>query len=139
MGFVHLHCHTQYSLLDGAIRIDDLVRATVEFSQEAVAITDHGVMYGAVEFYDKAIKAGIKPIIGSEVYVAPTDMECREAIPGMPRHYHLILLARNNEGYANLMKLTSLAHTRGFYYKPRIDRRALAEYGKGLIGLSACL
>ncbi|HPI92927.1 MAG TPA: DNA polymerase III subunit alpha [Deltaproteobacteria bacterium] len=139
MGFVHLHCHTQYSLLDGAIRVDDLVRTTREFGQDAVAMTDHGVMYGAVEFYDKAFKAGIKPVIGCEVYVAPTDMESRENIPGMPRHYHLILLARDNEGYANLMKLTSLAHIKGFYYKPRVDRRVLAEYGRGLIGLSACL
>ncbi|MGD0819289.1 MAG: DNA polymerase III subunit alpha [Desulfomonilia bacterium] len=139
MGFVHLHCHTQYSLLDGAIRIDDLIKATKAFGQDAVAITDHGVMYGALEFYDKAIKAGIKPIIGCEIYVSPGDMESRDVIPGLPKHYHLILLAKDNEGYRNLMKLTSLAHTKGFYYKPRVDRKVLAELSKGLIGLSACL
>jgi len=139
MGFVHLHCHTQYSLLDGAIRIDDLINTTRSFGQEAVAITDHGVMYGALEFYDKALKAGIRPIIGCEIYVSPGDMESRDAIPGMPKHYHLILLAKDNTGYRNLMKLTSLAHTRGFYYKPRVDRRTLAELSGGLIGLSACL
>ena len=132
MGFVHLHCHTQYSLLDGAIRIDDLIKTTKDFGQEAVAITDHGVMYGALEFYDKAIKAGIKPIIGCEVYVSPGDMESRELIPGMPKHYHLILLAKDNQGYSNLMKLTSLGHTKGFYYKPRVDRRTLAELSGGL-------
>ena len=139
MGFVHLHCHTQYSLLDGAIRIDDLIKTTKAFSQDAVAITDHGVMYGALEFYDKAIKAGIKPIIGCEIYVSPGDMASRELIPGMPKHYHLILLAKDNQGYHNLMKLTSLAHTKGFYYKPRVDRRTLTELSGGLIGLSACL
>ncbi|MGD0211048.1 MAG: DNA polymerase III subunit alpha, partial [Desulfomonilia bacterium] len=139
MGFVHLHCHTQYSLLDGAIRIDDLINATKAFGQDAVAITDHGVMYGALEFYDKAIRAGIKPIIGCEIYVSPGDMERRDVIPGLPKHYHLILLAKDNEGYRNLMKLTSLAHTKGFYYKPRVDRKVLAELSKGLIGLSACL
>ncbi|HVN72881.1 MAG TPA: DNA polymerase III subunit alpha, partial [Desulfomonilia bacterium] len=139
MGFVHLHCHTQYSLLDGAIRVDDLIKATKAFGQDAVAITDHGVMFGAVEFYDKAVKAGIKPIIGCEIYVSPGAMESRDVIPGMPKHYHLILLAKDNQGYSNLMKLTSLAHTKGFYYKPRVDRRVLSELGGGLIGLSACL
>jgi len=139
MGFVHLHCHTQYSLLDGAIRVDDLIRSTRAFGQEAVAITDHGVMYGAVEFYDKALKAGIRPIIGCEMYVAPGDMEHKENIPGLPKHYHLILLARDNEGYANLMRLTSLAHTKGFYYKPRVDRKTLSRLSGGLIALSACL
>jgi len=139
MGFVHLHCHTQYSLLDGAIRINDLLQKTKEFGQEGVAITDHGVMYGAVEFHDKAIKEGIKPVIGCEFYVAPRDMTSRELIPGFPKNYHLVLLARDNTGYKNLMKLTSLAHTKGFYYKPRIDRELLAEMNQGLIALSACL
>jgi DNA polymerase-3 subunit alpha len=139
MGFIHLHCHTQYSLLDGAIRIDDLIKATKSFGQDSVAITDHGVMYGAVEFYDKAIKAGIKPIIGCEMYVAAHDMESREQAPGLPKHFHLILLAMDNLGYHNLMKLSSLAHTKGFYYKPRVDKRLLEELNQGLIGLSACL
>jgi DNA polymerase-3 subunit alpha len=139
MSFVHLHCHTQYSLLDGAIRIDDLIRTTKAYNQDSVAITDHGVMYGAVEFHDKAIKAGIRPIIGCEVYVATHDMTSREQLAGLPKHYHLILLAMNNEGYHNLMKLTSLAHTKGFYYKPRVDKKVLEEMNQGLIGLSACL
>ncbi len=139
MGFVHLHCHTQYSLLDGAIRIDDLIKATKAFGQDSVAITDHGVMYGAVEFYDKAVKAGIKPIIGCEMYVAAGDMTSRNQSPGLPKHFHLILLAMDNTGYHNLMKLSSLAHTKGFYYKPRVDKRLLEELNQGLIGLSACL
>jgi DNA polymerase-3 subunit alpha len=139
MGFVHLHCHTQYSLLDGAIRLNDLIARTKAFGQNAVAITDHGVMYGAVEFHDKAIDAGIKPIIGCEVYVAPTGMEVKEVIHGLPRYYHLILLASTYEGYTNLMRLTSIAHEQGFYHKPRIDRRALQELNAGLIAMSACL
>jgi DNA polymerase-3 subunit alpha len=139
MGFVHLHCHTQYSLLDGAIRIPDLIEKTRSFEQEAVAITDHGVLYGAAEFYDKAAKAGVKPIIGCEIYVAPGDMRSRELSAGMPKHYHLVLLAQDLFGYRNLIKLVSLAHVEGFYYKPRVDRKALLEHGKGLIALSACL
>ncbi|VFU17433.1 DNA polymerase III alpha subunit [anaerobic digester metagenome] len=139
MGFVHLHCHTQYSLLDGAIRIHDLVDKTKLFGQEAAAITDHGVLYGAMEFYDKADKAGIKPIIGCEVYVAPGDMRSRELIPGMPKNYHLVLIAQDEQGYRNLIKLVSMAHVDGFYYKPRVDRAALSELNQGLIALSACL
>ncbi len=139
MGFVHLHCHTQYSLLDGAIRVQDLVDKTKLFEQEAAAITDHGVLYGAMDFYDKANKAGIKPIIGCEVYVAPGDMRSRELIPGMPKNYHLVLLAQDEQGYRNLIKLVSSAHVDGFYYKPRVDRAALSELNKGLIALSACL
>ena len=139
MGFVHLHCHTQYSLLDGAIRIADLIKTTRAFGQEAVAITDHGVMYGALDFYDKATEAGLKPIIGCEVYVAPGSMESRDLVPGMPKYFHLILLAMDNIGYHNLMRLVSLAHTRGFYYKPRVDRKTLEELNKGLIAMSACL
>ncbi|HOD70120.1 MAG: DNA polymerase III subunit alpha [Deltaproteobacteria bacterium ADurb.BinA179] len=139
MGFVHLHCHTQYSLLDGAIRIHDLVSKTQSFGQEAVAVTDHGVLYGAMEFYDKAKKVGIKPIIGCEIYVAPGDMKSREQIPGMPKNYHLVLLAQDETGYRNLIRLVSMAHVDGFYYKPRVDRAALSELNKGLIALSACL
>ena len=139
MGFVHLHCHTQYSLLDGAIRIQDLVEKTKSFEQEAVAVTDHGVLYGAMEFYGKALKAGIRPIIGCELYVSPTGMKSREQAPGLPKHYHLVVLAQNLTGYRNLLKLVSLAHTEGFYYKPRVDRAALTEYNEGLIALSACL
>ena len=139
MGFVHLHCHTQYSLLDGAIRISDLVEKTKSFEQEAVAITDHGVLYGAIDFYDKASKAGIKPIIGCEVYVAPGDMRSREQTAGMPKNYHLVLLAQDDRGYRNLIKLVSLAHVEGFYYKPRVDRKALSELSGGLIAMSACL
>jgi DNA polymerase-3 subunit alpha len=139
MSFVHLHCHTQYSLLDGAIRIDDLIRTTKSFNQESVAITDHGVMFGAMEFYDKALKAGIKPVIGCEVYVATHDMASRDQVAGYPKQYHLILLAMNNTGYQNLLKITSLAHTKGFYYKPRVDKKTLEELNEGLIALSACL
>ncbi|MDT8271612.1 MAG: DNA polymerase III subunit alpha [Desulfomonilia bacterium] len=139
MGFVHLHCHTQYSLLDGAIRIDDLLATVRGYGQEAVAITDHGVMYGVVDFHDKALKAGIKPIIGCEIYVAPKEMEHKDLIPGFPKNYHLILLAESYEGYRNLMQLVSLANTRGFYYKPRVDRKLLAQLNGGLIALSACL
>ena len=138
-SFVHLHCHTQYSLLDGAIRVGDLIRKTKEFGQKAIAITDHGVMYGAVEFHDKAVAEGLKPIIGCEVYVAPTSMEIKEALKGFPTSYHLLLLAMNNQGYMNLMKLVSLAHEKGFYYKPRVDKNLLAELNGGLIALSACL
>jgi DNA polymerase III subunit alpha len=139
MSFVHLHCHTQYSLLDGAIRIDDLIRSTKAFNQDCVAMTDHGVMYGAMEFYDKAIKAGIKPIIGCEVYVATHDMTSRDLVAGYPKNYHLILLAMDNTGYHNLLKITSLAHTKGFYYRPRVDKKTLEELSQGLIALSACL
>jgi DNA polymerase-3 subunit alpha len=139
MSFVHLHCHTQYSLLDGAIKVGDLIDTTTAFDQEAVAITDHGVLYGAVEFYDKASKAGLKPIIGCEVYIAPRDMATKEPIPGLPKNYHLVLLAQNELGYRNLIKLVSAAHLKGFYYKPRVDRDLLAKLSDGLIAMSACL
>ncbi|MBN2298915.1 MAG: DNA polymerase III subunit alpha, partial [Deltaproteobacteria bacterium] len=139
MSFTHLHCHTQYSLLDGAIKIGDLIETSKAFGQDSVAITDHGVLYGAVEFYDKALKEGIKPIIGCEVYVAPRDMTIKEPVPGLPKNYHLVLLAQNEQGYSNLIKLVSAAHIKGFYYKPRVDRNLLAEYSGGLIAMSACL
>ena len=136
--FVHLHVHTQYSLLDGAIRINDLLQRATQFGMHSVATTDHGTMFGAVEFYEKATKAGIKPVIGIEIYVAPrtrfdkTPLDNRDLC-------HLILLAENQEGYRNLCKLASVAQLEGFYYKPRIDKQILRENSKGLIGMTACL
>jgi DNA polymerase-3 subunit alpha len=137
-SFVHLHIHTQYSLLDGANRIDDLVKKAVEYGMPALAITDHGNMFGAVEFYQKAQKAGIKPIIGCETYIAPSARTDRSGGPHEAA-YHLVLLARNHDGYKNLMRLVSIGYTEGFYYKPRIDKDTLRQYSGGLIGLSACL
>ena len=134
--FVHLHVHTQYSLLDGAARIKDLVARAKELEMSALAITDHGAMYGVVDFYKECRKEGIKPILGMEAYVAPHSMEDRE---GMREYAHLILLAKNDKGYHNLMKLSSLAFTKGFYYKPRIDYDLLEQYSNGLICLSACI
>jgi DNA polymerase-3 subunit alpha len=137
-GFIHLHVHTQYSLLDGAIRLDRLLERAGSFQMNALAMTDHGSMYGVLEFYEKAYKAGIKPIIGCEVYVAPTSRLEKD-----PRQkggsYHLILLAKDAKGYRNLCKLVSSAHLEGFYYKPRIDKTILAECTEGLIAQSACL
>lgn len=134
--FVHLHTHSHYSLLDGLAKIDDLVARTKELGMGAIALTDHGVLYGAVEFYKKAKAAGIKPILGVEAYIAPRDRFSKE--PG-ERYYHLILLAKNNTGWHNLIKLISRAHLEGFYYKPRADKDILREYRDGLIALSACL
>ncbi len=138
MDFVHLHVHSEYSLLDGACRIKRLVSRVKELGQSAVAITDHGVMYGCVDFYNECIKNGIKPIIGCEVYVASRDRFSKESREDM-FPYHLLLLCRNNEGYQNLIKLVSAAHTEGFYYKPRCDIELLRKYSDGLICLSACL
>jgi len=136
--FVHLHVHTQYSLLDGAIRIDDLVKRTIEYGMPAVATTDHGTLFGAVEFYEKAGNAGIKPIIGCEMYIAPRSRFDKN--PADNRELcHIILLAENQEGYRNLCRLASAAQLEGFYYKPRIDRDLLKECSRGLIALSACL
>ncbi|MGA7276546.1 MAG: DNA polymerase III subunit alpha [Desulfocapsaceae bacterium] len=137
-GFVHLHVHTQHSLLDGAIQVGNLLDKCAEFNMDAVAITDHGAMYGALDFYNKARKAGIKPIVGCEFYVAPgsrTEKKVGEAGPA----FHLILLAMNYEGYRNMMKLSSLAQFEGFYYKPRIDKELLQRYSSDIIALSACL
>ena len=136
--FVHLHVHTQYSLLDGAIRIDDLVRRTAEYGMSAVATTDHGTLFGAVEFYEKAVKAGIKPIIGCEMYLAPRSRFDRNASDNRELA-HLILLAETPEGYRNLCRLATAAQLEGFYYRPRIDREILAANAGGLIALSACL
>lgn len=136
--FVHLHVHTEYSLLDGANRIKDLVKRVKELGMSAIAITDHGVMYGAIEFYKECKKQGIKPIIGCEMYVAPRSRLNKEAnVDDKPGH--LVLLAKDNEGYKNLIKLVSIAFTEGFYYKPRIDMEVLKKYNKGLIASSACL
>lgn len=137
-NFVHLHLHSEYSLLDGACRIKELVRRVKELGQPAVAITDHGNLYAAIEFYNEAKAEGIKPIIGCEVYVAPrTRFDKVTGIDGKP--YHLVLLCENNEGYNNLIKLVSLGYTEGFYSKPRVDIEALKQYSRGLIALSGCI
>jgi DNA polymerase-3 subunit alpha len=136
--FVHLHVHTQYSLLDGAIRIDDLLRRAAEFDMQAVTVTDHGTMFGAVEFFEKARAAGIKPIIGCEIYVAPNTRFDKTPLDNKELS-HLILLVKNAEGYRNLCKLATAAQLEGFYYKPRIDKEILKKCSRGLIGLSACL
>ncbi|NTU43643.1 MAG: DNA polymerase III subunit alpha, partial [Nitrospirales bacterium] len=142
--FVPLHLHSEYSLLDGAIKIDELIKQAVQFKMPAVAITDHGNTFGAIEFYKKARKAGIKPIIGCEVYVAPGsrfDRAKTQMDDGISEEaaFHLILLAKDREGYRNLSNLVTKAYTEGFYYKPRIDKDLLEQYSGGLIGLSACL
>ena len=140
-NFVHLHLHTQYSLLDGAIRLDDLFSLAKEYEMPAVAMTDHGNLFGAVDFYQKAQDAGIKPIIGCEMYVAPGDYRDKGTGASGPKDssYHLVLLAENEEGYRNLNRLLTHAHLEGFYYKPRVDRELLSRYSNGLIALSACL
>lgn len=138
MSFVHLHNHTHYSLLDGLTQVGELVNYAKEQGSPAVAITDHGVMYGVIEFYQKCKKAGIKPIIGMEAYVAPGSRLDKEAA-SFTRNYHLLLLAKDNEGYRNLIQLVSKAHLDGFYYKPRIDWELLQNHHAGLIALSACL
>ena len=138
MGFAHLHLHTVYSLLDGAGKIDEVVAAARELGQDSIAITDHGVMYGAVEFYKECKAQGIKPIIGCEVYVSPRGHLDR--VSELDRESrHLVLLCENNKGLRNLMKLVSLAWTEGFYGKPRVDLGQLRQYHEGLIALSACL
>jgi len=139
MNFVHLHVHTHFSLLDGLLKIDELVGAVKEDRAPAVAITDHGVMYGAIEFYQKCKKAGIKPIIGVEAYLAPKSRFNKVTKEDERKNFHLLLLAKNLEGYKNLIKLTSIAHLEGFYYKPRIDWEVLQKYHKGLIASTACL
>ena len=133
-NFVHLHVHTEYSLLDGAIRCSQLASRCREWGMPAVAMTDHGVMYGAVEFYQQCKAAGVKPIIGCEMYVSPDGIDSRQK-----KNHHLLLLAENDEGYHNLIKLVSIANTRGFYSKPRVDHQLLAQYSKGIIASSACL
>ena len=138
-NFVHLHNHTQYSLLDGACRLDDIISLAHEFKMPALAITDHGNMFGAIEFYSKAMKQGIKPIIGYEAYVAPGNRKER-ALHGIKEAaFHLTLLAANEDGYKNLIKLATIAYLEGFYYRPRIDKQVLSEYSKGIIALSGCM
>ena len=136
--FVHLHVHTEYSLLDGAARINDLLDAAKNFGMTSLAITDHGTMYGVIDFYKAARKRGIKPIIGCEVYVAPQSRLDRDKADDV-KYFHLILLAENNTGYKNLIKLATLAGTDGFYYRPRVDKEILRKYHEGLIALSACV
>ncbi len=138
-SFVHLHCHTEYSLLDGAIRTKDLVKKAAEFGMPAVAMTDHGNLFGAVEFFQAAQKAKVKPIVGCEAYVAPGSMHDRNASSGKEASSHLTLLAASGEGYSNLVKLISAAHLEGFYYKPRVDHEMLAKHSAGLVVLSGCI
>lgn len=140
MSFTHLHVHTEYSLLDGSNKIKECIQRVKELGMDSVAITDHGVMYGVIDFYKEAKKEGIHPIIGCEVYVAPGSRYDKEPIGnGDNRYYHLVLLAENNTGYQNLMKLVSKGFTEGFYYKPRVDKEVLEKYHEGIIALSACL
>src|SRR5436190_3304162 len=138
--FVHLHLHTEYSLLDGGCRLDRLMRRAHELKFPAVAVTDHGVLYGAIDFYQAAREQGIKPIIGCEVYVAPgSRLEKKTSSGGRDVYNHLVLLAKDETGYKNLIKLTTAAHLEGYYYKPRIDKEILAAHKEGLIALSGCL
>ncbi len=137
--FVHLHTHSHYSLLDGLAKIDELVERAKNDGAPALALTDHGVMYGCVEFYQKCKKAGIKPIIGVEAYLAPNSRHDKITKEDEKNYYHLILLAKNYDGYKNLIKLTSIAHLEGFYYKPRVDWEVLRKYSGGLIAMTACL
>ncbi len=139
MSFAHLHVHTEYSLLDGSNKIAEYVSRVKELGMTSAAITDHGVMYGVIDFYKACKKEGINPVIGCEVYVAPGSRLDREQSHGDDRYYHLILLAENNTGYANLMKIVSRSFTEGFYYKPRVDLELLREFHEGLIASSACL
>ena len=139
MRVVHLHVHTEYSLLDGSNKIKEYVARVKELGMDSAAITDHGVMYGVIDFYRAARAQGIKPILGCEVYVAPNSRFDREVTGGDDRYYHLVLLAENNEGYANLMKIVSKGFVEGYYYRPRVDKELLREYHGGIIALSACL
>lgn len=139
MAFAHLHVHTEYSLLDGSNKIKEYVKRVKELGMDSAAITDHGVMYGVIDFYKEATAVGINPIIGCEVYVAPRSRFDRELTGGEDRYYHLVLLAENNTGYANLVKIVSRGFTEGYYYRPRVDMEVLREFHEGIIALSACL
>ncbi|MBQ4303675.1 MAG: PHP domain-containing protein, partial [Lachnospiraceae bacterium] len=139
MAFAHLHVHTEYSLLDGSNKIREYVKRVKELGMDAAAITDHGVMYGVIDFYKACREEGIRPVIGCEVYVAPGSRFDREKGEGEDRYYHLILLAENNTGYANLSRIVSRSFTEGYYYKPRVDLELLKEFHEGLICCSACL
>ena len=138
MGFVHLHVHTEYSLLDGASRVDKLINKVKDLGMDSIAITDHGSMFGVVDFYKKAVKKGIKPIIGCEVYISKGDYTRKDPVRDKGQ-YHLVLLAKNNKGYSNLIKIVSEGFINGFYYKPRVDHSILKKYSEGIIALSACL
>jgi DNA polymerase-3 subunit alpha len=138
-NFIHLHVHSQYSLLDGAIRFEEAFELAKKYGMDAMALTDHGNMFGAVEFYQMAIKHGIKPIVGCEIYVSPGSRFEKKAGEGGEGNYHLTLLVKNETGYFNLLKLVSLAHFEGFYYKPRVDKELLNKYNEGLIALSGCM
>src|SRR5689334_24650573 len=138
--FVHLHLHTEYSLLDGACRLDRLMDKAHALKFSSLTLTDHGVLYGAIDFYQAARNKGIKPIIGCEVYVAPGSRLEKKASSGSRDVYnHLVLLAQDEVGYKNLVKLVTSAHLEGYYYKPRIDKEILAQHARGLIALSGCL
>ena len=139
MSFAHLHVHTEYSLLDGSNKIKECVSRVKELGMDSVAITDHGVMYGVIDFYRAAREAGVKPVLGCEVYVAPNSRFDKETTGGDERYHHLVLLAENNTGYANLMKIVSKGFTEGYYYRPRVDMEVLRQYHEGIIALSACL
>ena len=138
MKFVHLHTHSHYSLLDGLPKIEELVLKAKKLGMDSLALTDHGFLYGAIDFYKTAKQHGIKPIIGLEAYIAARKMTDRQA--GFDdKRFHLTLLAKNNQGYKNLVKLTTVANLEGFYYKPRLDHETLAKYSDGIIALSGCL
>ena len=139
MAFTHLHVHTEYSLLDGSSKIKELAARAKELGMDSLAITDHGVMYGVIDFYRACREVGVKPIIGCEVYVSPGSRFDRETVSGEDRYYHLVLLAENNQGYQNLMKIVSKGFVEGFYYKPRVDYEVLEQYHEGIIATSACL
>src|SRR5665811_857139 len=137
VSFVHLHTHSEFSLLDGANRIGDLVRKAQEFEMPGLALTDHGCMFGAWSFHKATTKAGLKPIIGMEAYVAPGDRRDRSRSgQGERAYYHLVLLARDAQGYRNLVKLSSIGYTEGFYHRPRVDREVLAKHHEGIIAVS---
>ena len=138
MSFVHLHVHTEYSLLDGSNKIKEYVSRVRELGMNAAAITDHGAMYGCIDFYKECLAQGIKPILGCEVYVAPGSRFDKEA-GGGARYHHLVLLAENDTGLANLTKIVSRGYVDGFYYKPRVDKELLRELHEGIIASSACL
>jgi DNA polymerase-3 subunit alpha len=138
MSFTHLHVHTEYSLLDGAARIPELVKQAKALGMNSLAITDHGVMFGVMDFYRACKKEGIKPILGCEVYTAARSRLQKEGDRDKNQG-HLVLLASNEEGYRNLMKIVSIGYTQGFYYKPRVDKEVLQQHHKGIIALSACL
>ena len=139
MPFTHLHTHTEYSLLDGSNKIKEYVARVKELGMTAAAITDHGAMFGVIDFYRAARAEGIKPILGCEVYVAPNSRFDKELTGGEDRYYHLVLLAENNQGYANLMKIVSRGYVEGFYYRPRVDMEVLSQFHEGILAFIACL